>query len=218
MNRIFIGYDKGESVAFHVLVHSIIRRSSEPVSITPIVRSAVPLTRERGELESTDFSITRFLVPYLCNYEGNALFMDCDMLCLCDINDIFDLYDERYTLQVVKHTYYPTNNVKMDNRIQTRYPFKNWSSVMLFNNEKCANLSLPYVDCATGLDLHQFNWVESREDIGDLPEHYNYLVGHSKIEQPAIIHFTQGGPWFKGYEEVEYSKEWYDEANNMAQK
>ena len=34
--KIFIGYDPKEAVAFHVLCHSLLERSSKPISITPI--------------------------------------------------------------------------------------------------------------------------------------------------------------------------------------
>ena len=65
------------------------------------------LTRERNPLQSTDFSFSRFLVPYLCGYEGWSLFMDCDMLMLDDIAELWALRDERYAVQVVKHEHVP---------------------------------------------------------------------------------------------------------------
>ena len=34
--KIFIGYDPKEAVAFHVLSHSLLERSSKPISIVPI--------------------------------------------------------------------------------------------------------------------------------------------------------------------------------------
>jgi hypothetical protein len=70
--KIFLGWDDREAIAYHVLAHSIIRRSSVPVSITPVARHQLRdvFTRERGEKESTDFSISRFLVPALSDYRG----------------------------------------------------------------------------------------------------------------------------------------------------
>ena len=41
MLRLFIGYDERERVAFHVLAHSIQRRSSVPISITPLNRATL---------------------------------------------------------------------------------------------------------------------------------------------------------------------------------
>jgi len=88
--RVFIGYDSNESVAYHVLSHTILKFSSRPVSITPIVREHLTsvYNRERTEIESTDFSFTRFLVPYLCDYQGWAIYLDCDMLFTADISEL----------------------------------------------------------------------------------------------------------------------------------
>ena len=42
----------------------------------------------RTPCQSTEFTYTRFLVPYLCGYQGKAIFIDCDMLCLGDIAEL----------------------------------------------------------------------------------------------------------------------------------
>src|SRR5262245_45559696 len=114
MIRVFIGYDTRESVAFSVLAHSILTRASEPVSITPLMLSELRgvFTRERHALQSTEFAFTRFLVPYLCGYEGFSVFMDCDMLVLDDIAKLWAFQDERYAVRVVKHDHQPRETVK----------------------------------------------------------------------------------------------------------
>ena len=90
--RVFIGFDPRETIAFHVLSQSIHDRASKPVSVTPI--SLTQLThlvwRDRNPLQSTDFSFSRFIAPYLCDFEGWAIFMDCDMLVLEDINQLWE--------------------------------------------------------------------------------------------------------------------------------
>lgn len=180
MIRVFIGFDERERMAFHVLSHSIWERASEPVSITPIrLDHLKDWKRVRDPLQSTDFSFTRFLVPYLCEYEGHAIFMDCDMLCLDDIAKLWRLRDDK-PVKVVKHDYQPLRNTKFLNEPQTRYARKNWSSVILFNNAKCENLTLGYVSTAPGLDLHQFQWCE---EIGELPENWNHLVKSVPVSQ-----------------------------------
>lgn len=85
--RIFIGFDSKEIVAYHVLCQSIVEHSSAPVAFSPIVLNNLGglFTRERNPLQSTEFSFSRFLVPYLSNYEGWSIFMDCDMLARADI-------------------------------------------------------------------------------------------------------------------------------------
>ena len=57
MIRVFIGFDPRETVAWHVLVHSILSRASMPVSFTPLALNNLgPLMwRERNALQSTDF-------------------------------------------------------------------------------------------------------------------------------------------------------------------
>ena len=59
MLRIFIGYDPNEVAAYHVLAHSIIRQSSEPVCITPLKLDQLPLTRPRDPKQSTEFAFYR---------------------------------------------------------------------------------------------------------------------------------------------------------------
>lgn len=215
MIRVFIGWDPREAIAFDVLARSIWKRSSEPVSITPLIRSTLPVKREGG---STEFAFTRFLVPYLCGYEGHAIFMDCDMLCLADIAELWALKEPHWRIhgpavKVVQHDYRPKETVKFLGAKQEPYARKNWSSLMVFDNAKCKALTPEFVQCAPGLDLHQFRWVdEQRTPIGELPEAWNHLVGHSK-GSPKIIHYTSGGPWFPEYRDCEYAGEWFREAD-----
>jgi lipopolysaccharide biosynthesis glycosyltransferase len=211
MLKIFIGFDPNETVAYHTLCHSIITRASKPVSITPLILSQLPMTRIRDPRQSTEFAFSRFLVPYLCNYEGRAIFMDCDMLCLTDIS-LMDAYDMRgKSVMVVKHDYKPKTVTKFLGQVQTRYEKKNWSSVMMFNNRYCRKLTPEYVNKASGLELHQFHWTDENM-IGELPKVWNHLVGEYEPDPNAcIVHYTLGGPYFKDYENCEYSVEWFEE-------
>lgn len=217
MIRIFIGYDKNESTAFHVLAHSLYRQSSMPLSITPVHRDNLRgiFTRERGGLESTDFSISRFLVPYLCGYEGWAIFMDCDMIVRDDIAKLWAWRDERYAVMCVHHRHVPVEETKFLNQPQTRYDKKNWSSVMLFNNDRCTALTPEYVNRTSGLDLHQFRWLWTLEDIGHLPHHWNHLVDVDAHQEASLVHYTKGGPWFKGYENCDFHHDWFKEKSLM---
>ena len=220
MNRVFVGFDPNETVAFHVLNHSIQARASKPVAVIPIMLSQLQdvFKRERNPLQSTEFSFSRFLVPYMSGYEGWSVFMDCDMLVLDDICKLFELKDDRYAVQVIKHDHRPQEDVKFLGAAQTKYEKKNWSSVILFNNAKCKALTPDYVNTATGLELHQFKWLESDDQIGSLPGGWNHLVGYDPllpVEQIQNLHYTEGGPYFDDYIDTDYADVWFKEKDAM---
>jgi len=216
--RIFIGFDPREAVAFSVLAHSIHARASEPVAIAPLMLSQLEgiYRRERNPLQSSDFSFSRFLTPSLCGYEGWAIFMDCDMLVMDDIARLWALRDDRYAVQVVKHVHVPREDVKFLGEKQTKYEKKNWSSVMLMNCARCTALTPGYVNSATGLELHQFKWLQSDALIGELPHEWNHLVGYdAPASRVSLAHFTIGGPYFSEYRDCEYAREWFAERDAM---
>jgi len=208
---VYIGYDRQEVVAYHVLCQSIVERSSRPVRFTPINLAALRDVFDRPLLpqQSTEFSFSRFLTPYLSGYAGWSLFMDCDMLVRADIAELFALADDRHAVMVAQHDYTPRDAVKFLNHVQTRYAKKNWSSVMLMNNARCRALSPAYVETASGLELHQFKWLEDDGQIGALPPEWNWLVGEYDANPDArIAHFTRGGPYFPEYAACDYADEW----------
>ena len=211
MIRVFIGYDRHETVAFHVLAHSIMKRASVPVSITGLILPQLPMWRDRDERQSTDFAFSRFLVPWLCGYKDKAVFMDCDMLCRGDIKELLDLSSG--TVSVVKHDYTPSTESKFLDQKQTKYEKKNWSSVMVFDCSKCEVLTPDYVNSAAGLELHQFKWTQ---DVGSLPPEWNHLVGeYSKNPSAKLVHFTLGTPCFAKYRFCEFANEWFEERDAM---
>ena len=203
---IFIGYDYRERAATNVLIDSIYQKTSKPVSFTPLVTSQLRneglYWRKRDPKQSTDFSFTRFLVPYLMNFEGWAIFMDCDMLCLRDIKELWDMRNDNYSLLCVHHEHETSSKTKFQGEVQTNYPKKNWSSLMLLNCKECKKLTPEFVNNASGLELHRFLWLEGDHKIGALDVNWNYLAGvdnHQEINNHDIknIHWTLGGPWFK---------------------
>jgi len=193
MLRIFIGADPRQPVSLAVLAQSVYRLSSKPVAITPLVIEQLPLKRTG----LTPFTFSRFLVPYLCNYEGWALFLDADILLKDDISKLFAMADDKYAVMVSK---------------DENHRFE-WASVMLFNCAKCRILTPDYVEVASG--LHTINWVED-ELIGDFPRDWNYLVGYSeKQEEPKLIHYTQGMPAYPLTQDSEFAIDWAKEHQYM---
>jgi lipopolysaccharide biosynthesis glycosyltransferase len=172
--------------------------------------------REKNPLQSTEFSFSRFLVPWLCGYQGWALFSDCDMLVLDDIASLWAMRDERHAVLVVQHEHVPVETTKFLGAPQSKYGKKNWSSVMLMNCAACKALTPEYVNTATGLELHQFKWLENDALIGALPSRWNHLVGYdAPRKDAALVHFTIGGPYFDEYRDCEYSAEWFRERDAM---
>jgi len=218
MINIFIGYDSKEKVAFSTLSYSIIKNSTKPISITPIYLNNIKddFVRERNNLSSTEFSFSRFIIPHLMNYQGWALFMDCDMLMKADVSELWRLRDDRYAVQVCKHDYTPKEKTKFLGQTQTAYPKKNWSSVMLMNCKKCTQLTPNYVNRASGLELHQYKWLEGDHLIGELPLEWNWLVGeYEHKEDVKNVHYTKGGPWFEEYKNCDYSQDWFNYYNDL---
>jgi hypothetical protein len=211
--RIVIGYDGRETHAWAVLAHSILSRASLPIALIPLTRQALArvYTRERGPTESTEFSLTRFLVPHLCNYEGLALFLDCDMVCQADVLELllYPLADPGKAVYVVPHDYTPATGTKFFGQVQTAYPRKNWSSVMLFDCAQCQALTPEYVNTASGLELHRFAWLRD-DQIGALPLTWNHLVGEMPDDPHAkLLHYTNGTPNLPGYADSPRAADWW---------
>jgi len=210
MIRVFIGCDDVEMLAYHVLADSIMRHSSVPVSITPIRLSNLAhiYSRPRDERQSNEFSFTRFLVPYLCGYEGTAIFMDCDMLMRADIAELTKYFENyRFNVACVHHDYEPKSDVKYLGNVQYTYPRKNWSSLMLFRCDLCRRLTLDFVNTASAEALHRMYWAPTIQKIDPT---WNWLVGEYEYRGDAkLIHWTIGGPWFEEYENTDYADEWY---------
>lgn len=244
LDTIYIGYDPREHVAVEVLIDSIERLASRPINIVtlnqmglrkaglysraPHIESTVWGTNPFGHMHdrldgkpfSTEFSFSRFLVPFLNQREGFALFMDCDMYFRSDPCEIFDKFatEDAPAIRCVQHEYEHGGNIelKLYGCPQTFYRRKNWSSLMLWNcgHDAHDNFTVSDVNMKTGTWLHNFQWLED-QDIGALPEEWNWLDGHSpETVEPKNVHFTTGGPWFgdgwKPKREIDkkYAEEW----------
>jgi lipopolysaccharide biosynthesis glycosyltransferase len=217
--KIFIGWDSREDIAYQIAKHSIETHATVPVEIVPLkqkdLKKQAFYSRPTDPLSSTEFTFTRFLIPELTQFDGWALFIDCDFVFLDDVNDLFAQADDKYAVMCAHHDYTPTEGIKMDGQKQTVYPRKNWSSMMLINCSHPSNKKLtkelvnnPKID---GKYLHRFSWLNDSE-IGELSHEWNWLVGWYKEPtdgKPKALHYTEGGPWFEEYANCEYAHEYY---------
>jgi lipopolysaccharide biosynthesis glycosyltransferase len=220
---IYIGWDSREPIAYDVAKKTLEDHASVPVRVFPIkVQDLVAqgaYTREIDPLASTEFTYSRFFVPFMAGYKGWALFCDCDFLFLDDVAEILKYRDPALAVACVKHDYTPKATVKMDGKVQTSYPRKNWSSFMLFNCEhpSTRQLTPELINRESGAYLHRMQWAKD-EEIGEIPTRWNWLEGWNEKPEtglPGAVHFTNGGPWFKDWQDVDYGDLWRAEADKV---
>jgi lipopolysaccharide biosynthesis glycosyltransferase len=215
--KVAIGFEPAETVAFWVAAHSLMRHSSQPVSIIPINKANIPEFTRGLEDGSTQFSFSRFLTPWLCGYQGQAMFVDSDFLFRCDVVEVFNLCKGDKDVFVCKADYTPKTTEKFLGNKQHLYPKKNWSSLMVFNchADACQNLTPDAVNTASGKYLHQMQWT-TEDRVGSLPIEYNHLVGEYEPNTNAkIVHHTLGSPCFNEYRDQEFADEWFEERERM---
>lgn len=237
-NSIFIGWDAREAAAFAVAQSSCRRHLNIPIPIYGLVLSDLqregvytrPIEYRQSAADrpvmwdvvsdfamATEFACSRFFVPMVAK-TGWALFCDCDMLFRANVGQMMQKLDSTKAVYVVKHNYKPTNEIKMDGQVQSNYGRKLWSSFCIFNCDHPANkaLTLEVLNNTPGRDLHALFWLKDSE-IGELGEEWNWIPGHSPDTlDPKCVHFSEGGPWFPGYEDVPFAKEWNDSLNDWA--
>ncbi len=187
--RVFIGYEPRQPVAYQVAAHSVARRAKGPVAITPLMLSQLPIKR-RG---LTDFTYSRFLVPYLSGFEGVSIFLDSDVLCLGDITELL-----AYPLAYHEAGVFVVPHQKVFER----------PSVMVFNNPRCAMLTPEYIQDSAH-KLFDLKWTNT---WGTLPAEWNHLVGYDLANPDAkLAHFTQGIPCWPETKDCEFAGKWHDE-------
>lgn len=228
---VVIGGDAAKPYVAVACCYSLMRHTPPPrvrqVNIldTELLRMAGVYTRQSdlrgrqhydridGKPFSTAFSYSRFLVPSLADpQEGWLLWCDDDFLWLESADGLIPLLDNKYAVMVVKHDFQPPTGIKMDGQIQQSYRRKNWSSLIAWNVGHPSNRTLTseVVNTAPGSFLHGFDWLKD-DEIGSLPEKWNWLEGHSLPEiEPAAVHYTRGGPWLGAYRKAAYADEWLD--------
>lgn len=210
--NLFVGYDPKEAVAYHVFCESVLAHATEPVTFRPLHLSSMKFYNEAHGDGSNAFIYSRFLVPFLMNFKGWAIYCDGDMLVRDDLSGLWSLRNPEFAVQVVKHDYQTKQAQKYLGAPNHNYPRKNWSSVIIWNcgHPKHRLLTPEFVASAAGSYLHRFSWLDDAE-IGELDKTWNWLVGEYPPNTEAhLVHFTLGTPCFKGYRSDAEASEWMD--------
>lgn len=216
--EIIVGFDQREAVAYHVFCQSVIERSSLPVRFLPLAPNALSFYRDDHGDGSNSFTYSRFLSPYLMNYQGHAIYLDGDMICNADIAELWRLRDPSKAVQVVKHNYLTKSPNKYLGNRNENYPRKNWSSVVIWNCQHAKNRSLrpDFVSKQKGAYLHRFQWLAD-DEIGELPLEWNWLATEYEPNASAkLVHYTIGTPCFTEYRDSSMAALWHavrDSAN-----
>lgn len=182
--KYFVGYDKRYNKDYEACATSL------GIQIEPTPNYLIT----RNQDGSTEFTYSRFLIPWVCNFKGWALYCDSDFIFLEDVRQLESLIDNDCAVMVCKHPdYQPKTEFKMQGQKQTAYKRKNWSSLILWNCNHKSNQELTpdLVNYAQGLYLHQFKWLQDNE-IGDIPLEWNTLVGYASLENAKALHYTDG--------------------------
>lgn len=224
MIHIFAGYDEREAVGYHTFCASVIKHSTELVTITPLSLQSIQHVYTGGQRDGTNaFIYSRFLIPYLMGFRGWALFVDgSDMIVKDDIAKLWAQRNIYKAVQVVQHNYktkhprkYVGTDMEADNNDYVR---KQWSSVMLINcsHYSWRQMTPKAVEEMPGAFLHRFSFIEDRY-IGELPIEWNWLCQeHGENPEAKLIHYTAGIPKFPAYKDCPMAKDWF-EANEFSQ-
>ena len=231
MRTLYMGWDTRQSVAYDVMKYSL-HKYSDNIEVIALkqheLRDSGIYTRPFDPLSATEFTFTRYLVPFLHNYQGWATFIDSDMLMLTDINPLLDQVDDKYAVMVAKTEYTFEEGYKMDGKYKFRYPTlsdgttrKNWSSLILFNcahpSNKALTPNLVNNTNYSGIWFHQFQWLKD-EEIGEFTQEWNWLINvheEPRDGHPKILHYTDGGPWFEEHKKGLYVDAWFKEKDEL---
>lgn len=182
--RVFIGADPRQPLGYNVLQYSIHAHSKHRVQVEPLMLAKLPIKR-RG---LTEFTYSRFLVPYLCGYEGVAVFMDADIVVTGDIADLFAQADGVSAVQVMQDQ-----------------PKFEWPSVMLFNNAKCTQLTPEWIDDEANKPM-----ALGFGPVGNFSAEWNHCVGYQEPKDAKLYHYTQGLPCWHETRGLPEDKHWLD--------
>ncbi len=115
-NNIYIGFDSKEPIASEVCEYSLKKNSKGYLNVNhlrlDVLKKKGIYKRDHDKLSSTEFTFSRFLVPYLQEYNGWALFCDSDFIFVEGIEHLFSIAENKYAVMCVQHDYNPDDQKK----------------------------------------------------------------------------------------------------------
>jgi len=213
--KIFIGSGEQSLLERKVLIYSLRKHTRRNLEITvfngthnaletddqpPVL---APLSLHLKYRNQTEFSLYRYLIPELCSFQGRAIYLDSDMICLADIATLFDLPMGQCDF-LAKREYADRDGEKM------------WGlSVMLID---CQRTRFPLPEIFHEIDQGTFTYTEFSQmgkrflarhpyEIGEIDPSWN--VFDRAGENTRIIHYTNlfTQPW--KYSGHPYGKLWF---------
>jgi len=188
--RVFIGFDPRQVISYTACAMSVVQHASVPVAITPLVIETLPITRQG----LTPFTYSRFLVPWLCNFEGPALFCDADVLFTGDVAALVGAGTGGAAVLVRDDP----DGIAFER-----------AALMLFECEHPDNavLTPDYIDDPERCRApHTIDWTQA---VGTFDTRWGHLVGYNAPRTDALaVHFTQGVPAWPETFACEWSEEW----------
>lgn len=218
---VFIGSGEASRLERKVLIHSLRRNTRHPIDIRVFngTHNAVeqdgqapflaPMPLSVKYQNVTEFSNYRFIIPELCAHAGRAIWLDSDMVCIGDVNELFHAPMGDADFLAKAEAYGPSET-------------RQWGlSVALFDCARCGfDVSKYFDEIGQGLytygDLHQMTPKFLQRypfHIGELDPRWNEFDRHDA--DTKLIHYTNlymqpwkyrshpfGDLWFRYFEEA----------------
>lgn len=182
MIKVFIGTEPAQWLPTEVLKHSILRRSKEQYEFTELKNIPLKLNIPMY----TGFSFYRFSIPETCQYEGRAIYLDADIVVLCDLKELVKLDMQGHGALSRPHPHnkgYFTSVMLLDNEKLKHWKIHQWVTLI---NAGIAPYEMTMAAMPSGLN---------HKDFGPFDSMWNDLDFWN--EKTKIIHYTRvpTQPW-----------------------
>lgn len=183
--------------------HNAIEHNAEEPFLAPL-----PL-KLKYRNRATEFALYRFIIPQLCGYQGKAIYLDSDMVCLADIGELYDTPLDGYNFLAKADAYSQIEDAL-------------WGlSVMLIDCERCRfDLEAIYRE----IDGGNYSYYDFSRMSRAFLQYHPYRIGHLGPRwnsfdyfdrETKLIHYTRldtqpwkhpghpyGSVWFAHFKEA----------------